>query len=182
MTRPAFVWVLADTHFYHNRLKELAGRPEGFERKILVNTKHLVTPIDTLVHLGDVIWYRYPMLKGILDTIECHTKVLVKGNHDRKTRDWFQRNGFNFVCDSFVLGEVIFSHAPMEQFPSGVCLNVHGHLHNATRVPREPWYQPGVRHALVALENTDYKPVRLDQLLLGVRRSRPVTVNGEEEE
>lgn len=163
--RPPKTWVISDTHFFHNSIccKELEARPPDFNEQIIKNLRHLVARQDILVHLGDVIFYKYPSLKGILDSIPGK-KVLTMGNHDKKTPSWYERNGFDFACDTFTHGDVLFSHHPIRDIPNWISTNVHGHLHANGRRPTGDWYHPGSTHRLFVLEH-HYKPIDLQEFL-----------------
>jgi len=165
MPRQPYIWLWPDTHLFHREIRALTGRPHNVDELMVKNAAHLVYPQDTLIHLGDVIFYQLPRLKEMLDRIKAQTKVLVMGNHDRKSRSWYQRNGFDFACDMLVIGDVLFSHKPTQIFPEGVYVNVHGHLHNTGHRMGGSWHKPYERHMLVSIEKSDFKPVRLDQLL-----------------
>lgn len=129
---------------------------------ILRNLRYLMAAQDVLIHLGDVIFYEYPKLKAMLDSVPG-TKMLVMGNHDRKAKGWYMRNGFAFAADMIVIDDVLLSHKP-QPLPPWIRLNVHGHWHNAThrREESESFYDPK-RHKLLAVEFTNYKPVRFDE-------------------
>lgn len=151
MPRPALTWVTTDTHFYHDAMWQKWGiRSHGFEREIVKWWKHYIRPYDTLIHLGDVIFCRYTELKSILDLVPCR-KILTMGNHDRKTKSWYSRNGFDFVCDGFRQDDWYFRHHP-EPGPPG-CRVMHGHLHE-----KEGYGYP---YYLVSLERLKYKPLNL---------------------
>lgn len=168
--RPAIDWLITDTHFYHEVLVEAGKRPAGFTDRILRNWKYVLAAQDRTIHLGDVIFYKYPQLQGLLGTIPGK-KVLVRGNHDRKTDHWYLRNGFDAVCDMLVLGDVLFSHKPVMVFPDGVTCNVHGHWHADNHRADEKnvaWYDPR-KHFKLALEETDYQPVQLQEFLAKCR-------------
>jgi calcineurin-like phosphoesterase family protein len=166
MPRPPIDWLITDTHFYHEATTkpEFCNRPKNFNDLILRNLRYLVAEQDTLYHLGDVIFYEYDKLKEMLDTVECARKFLIKGNHDRKSNGWWMRNGFDGVFDMVVVGDVLLSHKPQKMFPDGVRINVHGHFHNTDHRRLEPeynaWYDNS-RHRLLAIEHTEYKPVKL---------------------
>lgn len=167
MPRPSITWVITDTHFHHDNIITACNRPVNHSELIIANCKHLCAPQDLLIHLGDVIFYDYPNLKYMLDKIDCK-KVLVLGNHDRKSKNWYRNNGFEFVCDSFTYDDIIFSHKPLEVFPSGVTFNVHGHWHNLLDQPDEElnlpkWWSPKT-HYLLAIEHTNYKPIKLCEI------------------
>lgn len=164
MARASIDWLLPDTHFFHDKMVTDWGiRPHNYNDLIMKNLKRLVAPQDRMIHLGDVIFYKYDQLKPLLDSIPCK-KFLVMGNHDRKSRSWYMNNGFDFVADSFVVGDIIFSHKPIRSLPDGCRINIHGHFHNTNHRSHEPqyneWYDTKV-HRLVALEYTNYEPVNL---------------------
>jgi calcineurin-like phosphoesterase family protein len=164
MPRPVKTWVISDTHFHHDMLVRVGMRPADHAEKLLANCRRLVAAQDTLIHLGDVIFYHYPRLPDLLRPIPGR-KVLVMGNHDRKSRNWYQRNGFDFVCDALVLGKVYLTHKPVATLPPGCLVNVHGHLHD--RVP------PPFPHCrLVALELNGYMPVELSEVIGPLPESR----------
>jgi len=167
MPRPPKIWLTTDTHFNHNKMVETCGRPENFSELIILNLRKFVARQDVLVHLGDVIFYpKRGQLKAILDNIPGKSKVLTMGNHDRKTKSWYLSNGFDVVCQSIQIGDIILSHKPLFQFPDGARVNVHGHFHNTDHQRHEPrpWYSKG-RHRLLALEYTDYQPVELHEFV-----------------
>ena len=158
MPRPSIRWVISDTHFYHDAMVELCQRPVDFNERILKACRYVIAPQDLLIHLGDVIFYKYHTLKDLLDSIPCR-KVLTLGNHDRRGSGWYSRNGFDFVCDAFTLDDILFSHKPMPFDPQQIRLNIHGHLHNTDHRAKPDWYTD--RHHLISLEQTGYKPIDL---------------------
>ena len=143
-------------------MEELCGRPQNFGIRIQKNLATMVAPQDTLIHLGDVIFYNYPSLKGILDSIPGR-KILVRGNHDSKSNHWYMNNGFSYCADMIVQDNIIYSHRPTERLPSGVDYNIHGHFHNKTHRERPPWYDKNV-HLLFVLEH-HYKPIGLQEFM-----------------
>lgn len=164
MPRPAITWLITDTHFYHDRIKEpeFEGRPDDFNEQIVRNLRHLVADQDLLIHLGDVIFYRHTELKSILDSVKGR-KILTMGNHDRKSRSWYMRNGFDLAIDSFTIDGVLFSHKPTQILPDDVTINIHGHLHTKSR-HKPDWYDSRT-HKLLAIELTNYEPVKLSEFL-----------------
>lgn len=158
MARPALKWLITDTHLHHDFMVNEGLRPAGFEKMIIKAWRHLVAPQDITYHLGDVIFYQYPKLKEILDSVPG-TKILLMGNHDHKPPAWYMRNGFAFATEMIVDGDVLLSHKPVAELPSWVRLNVHGHLHDGHR--KYEFADTG-RHKLLACEIHGYKPVRFD--------------------
>ena len=151
-------WLITDTHYNHKRIIEKCERPEDYEAQINRNWCLLVKPTDTIIHLGDVIMYKNNLLKGILEKLPGR-KILVRGNHDAKSRSWYERNGFHYCCDALQLGSVLLTHKPCKVLPDGVRLNVHGHWHNRPKEPLSP------QHKLLSIERTNYKPVLMEQFV-----------------
>ncbi len=161
------IHVIADTHWNHPNIIKYCSRPDNYRELIIENWRRLVQPADTVIHLGDVIFNRRHELRGILESLPG-VKILVVGNHDKRTgtNDWFLRNGFNYVCKSHVLRDVLFTHKPVDlaEYP-GIRYNVHGHLHNDREaIKGYPFYDES-RHVLVSIEEFDYRPARLEELV-----------------
>jgi calcineurin-like phosphoesterase family protein len=132
------IWIIADTHFYHENIKRYQGRPDDFNEQIIRNWNKLVAYDDVVIHLGDVIFgldkeKRLPSLMASLPG----KKILCRGNHDPKQAEWYMEHGFDFACDYFVYKDIAFSHAPLTPLPPqtlvsdgrSVRWNIHGHLH-----------------------------------------------------
>jgi len=162
MPRASIYWLIADTHFFHDELIKNRYRPENYNELLIRNMCYLIAAQDVLVHLGDVIFYRYPELKGILDGIECRRKFLTMGNHDHKSPMWYMRHGFDGAFESLQIGDVLLSHRPQENWPDGVRVNVHGHWHTNDHRAHErmPWYDPE-KYRHLSAEETNYVPVNM---------------------
>lgn len=140
---------------------EHCGRPADFTDRTLKNLIRFLEPQDTLYHLGDIIFKWEKDLKFLLMCIPG-TKILVRGNHDKKSNGWYRRNGFAFVADAIVLGDVMLSHKPIETLPSGVRLNIHGHWHTIEESKIPEWYNRAT-HRLLSSEKSNYRPVKLQE-------------------
>lgn len=163
MPRPSIDWITSDWHLYHNRIIEWCNRPTDHVEQIVKRHKELIYPQDTMINLGDLIFYNHKMLKLIMMTIPGK-KVLVLGNHDKKTRNWYTRAGFDFVCDSFTIGSILFTHKPVDVLPPDIELNVHGHWHHTDKVHNDaPWWSPET-HFKVSLEESGYRPLNLQKI------------------
>lgn len=130
------IFFTSDTHFGHARIIELSNRPfrsvEHMNEEIVRRWNEVVTPRDTVFHLGDVA------LGPIRDSLEYIRRLngdirLVIGNHDRNFRlgkrsgglepeqwdDEYVSYGFNTVAEShnMVIGglhPVLLSHFPYD--------------------------------------------------------------------
>jgi len=48
------IFLTTDTHFGHDKLVELSGRPVDFSEKVFRNLQSTLQPHHTLIHLGDI--------------------------------------------------------------------------------------------------------------------------------
>lgn len=156
------------------------GRPSDFETYIQRGLK-VLTKNDTLIHLGDVAWHDIADAhERFIVPLPCR-KILVRGNHDRKSNNWYLKHGWDFVCRSFqdkYFGvNILFSHRPKST--AGCDLNIHGHFHNA--VSSVAWAEDNLstlksdKHRLFVLEH-HYKPVRLDKFIRGGVRLEHINI------
>lgn len=80
-------WFTSDTHFSHKNIINLgAGRPfkdiQHHNEMLVKNWNNVVSPTDTVFHLGDVALGPWPDGLSYVKRLNGH-KVLVPGNHDR---------------------------------------------------------------------------------------------------
>lgn len=160
-SKPNRTFIISDTHFNHENLVNRGIRPKGFEDLIMKNLQMLnLKPTDTLIHLGDFAWIKdYPRYYNL----PCK-KILVKGNHDRKSYSSYSNKRFDFCCESFsyfyMNKNILFSHKPLE-LNDMYDLNIHGHLHG------DLWHT-GIydnKHYLIALETNGYKAENLNNIV-----------------
>ena len=174
------IWIITDTHFGHEKMVEYCGRPKNHSELILENLK-VIQDGDTLIHLGDVCigddseWHE-KFHKGMIGV----TRIRLRGNHDKKSDNWYLNHGWHFVCEEMsnhYFGKYItFSHEPIPHIQN---TNIHGHFHNNLhRLLRKEFVTPdeearnmvalggmNSNHKLIAIEETNYKPVLLNSLL-----------------
>lgn len=132
------IWIISDTHFLHEKIKQYEGRPDDFNEVIIRNWNKKVSPGDLVIHLGDVIFgpNKAENLPPIMAQLNGK-KILCRGNHDEHDWLWYMEKGFDFVCDYFVYKNIAFSHAPLTPLPTQTQLkhstpvdfNIHGHFH-----------------------------------------------------
>jgi len=176
-------WIITDTHFGHRKMEEYCGRPADFESRILQGLKQ-IQPDDIVIHLGDFCigedakWHEFWN-----STLFANKRILVRGNHDKKSDAWYYSHGWHSVVYSFSMhfqGKYItFSHMPILGIQN---TNIHGHFHNNLYrllegkfindtekeindkdFPLEK-YNKNI-YKLLAIEDTNYKPVLLESLL-----------------
>ena len=153
------IYLIGDTHFYHKNIVKYCDRPENFNELIWENLCKLKKG-DILIHLGDICFGKDNEVHDRLSKYPFH-KILIKGNHDKKTNTWYLNHGWDSVYKEFIIelrGQfVVFTHAPVK-LESPITLNIHGHLHQ-----RFELVEPG--HRLFSLEANNYKPVNLTEFL-----------------
>ena len=163
------IYVISDTHFNHKeKMCELAGRPENYEEQIINNVRR-IPKYSLLICLGDVCigkdeWWN----RRLLSVSPCY-KILVKGNHDSKSNNWYTEIGWSFVCttfsDTFFGKNILFSHKPIKD--CGYDFNIHGHFHNTDHRTQEPELVviKNDKQILISLEQLQYKPINLEKLI-----------------
>src|SRR5277367_6740035 len=158
--RPNKNFLITDTHFNHQMLIDEGHRPANYQEQVIANWRKMVMAQDTVIHLGDVIFYRATELQEILKGLPGK-KILVRGNHDRESDGWYERAGFSFVAQAILIGGVYLTHAPQVTLPDGAILNVHGHLHAG----RHRGETTADHCKLFSLEVDGYAPVELDKFV-----------------
>ena len=154
------IYIISDTHFGHYNLIKNNIRPVDFEQRIMQNLYSLnLTEHDLLIHLGDFCWGE---LESSFLSLPCR-KVLVKGNHDKKSYSYYYNHGFDFCCETLGLfymnTRVVFSHKPLED---GLYdLNIHGHLHDGLI----PEYANNNKHYIISLELNGYRAESLNKIV-----------------
>jgi calcineurin-like phosphoesterase family protein len=156
-------------------MEEYCGRPEDFGGRILVELASCLKRGDILIHLGDISMGHDEDAHNSLNLIIPGgvTRILVRGNHDKKSNKWYLEQGWDFVCESFTdtyFGKkVLFSHTPA---PIGdYDINFHGHFHNSPSSRWEPEYVKNLskgKHKLLVLEDHYYKPWNLQEILKNI--------------
>lgn len=157
-------WIITDTHFNHERMKEF-GRPDDFEEKIASSLKRL-TEEDVLIHLGDVCIGKDEEVHNKYIIPIKSKKWLIAGNHDKKSYSWYLEHGWDFVSESVLFyfrgKKILFTHAPA---PDGnYDINIHGHLHDGEHRPE----YDGKKHEkqkLIALEKMGYRCFSIEEIL-----------------
>jgi len=124
------IWLISDTHFFHEKIDGYDDRPEGWVSKLSKQWELNVSKDDLVIHLGDVCIGKDSFVNNEMIGKLRGRKVLVKGNHDSKSYHWYMNNGWDFACRSFVWRNIIFTHEPLQELPQECVLNIHGHLHS----------------------------------------------------
>ena len=145
-------------------------------RVLIENWNNTVTDFDTVFHLGDVALTIESDMKELIPKLNGK-KILIRGNHDKKSKEFFRKVGFDFVLESIVKlnnEKLVLSHRPLEdiEIPDGY-INVHGHIHNKPLHKINPntnkmeypenLYSEKL-HINVSADVIDFKPISLNEL------------------
>lgn len=86
-------WVISDTHFNHDVAWMSASRPDGWQETLIENWARLVAPTDVVIHLGDLELGTASEMDAVAPRLPG-IKLLVPGNHDRRSVTRYRRWGF----------------------------------------------------------------------------------------
>lgn len=175
------IFVLSDNHFNHWNINNLCDR--GFKNVVHMNQSmidrwnQVVKPDDMVINVGDIVYTQGSSdeIANIISVLNGR-KILVIGNHDRKTYSWYINNGFDFVCESMTWNyngkKILFIHNPHEVEP--VDYNryhyvIHGHQHNHSPFIRR---NRGCLFINVSVEQIKYTPLSLMTLLNRIKQGQ----------
>lgn len=170
------IYIITDLHFNHKtEMIAYCRRPVNYEEIIIKGLKEIKKE-DVLICLGDIcIGNDLKVHKKYIKPLKCK-KILIKGNHDSKSDHWYMTHGWDVVCNTMTIkmyGKLIcFSHIPQYLRTSDngsdiYELNIHGHFHNVSKRSEEAEMiaRKHYRQMLLAIENTNYRPVSLKSLV-----------------
>lgn len=189
-------WVTSDSHFGHDNIVGFCHRPEDHEQVMIAEWRAHVPDDATVLHLGDLCYKSNGFFKHIVaKELTGGRKLLIKGNHDRNTRKFYNAAGFQmarpfkialnqfrdlapatradeaeglFLDDGWLT--VSFSHYPWNEAEEGLMPNghtrLHGHIHNSG-YSRDAFVPFIPNHINLSVEQTKYRPVNLGLLLRG---------------
>lgn len=157
----------SDQHFWHGKIIEKCSRPfrdwDHMNEELVRRYNEVVPEDGFVVWVGDTFFrQKRELVQPLLSSLHGQ-KVLVRGNHDRKSSSWFVRMGFDSVHDRLdALWEdahVVVQHHPELKAGGPV---IHGHTHSTSRVSWagvhvgvDAWdYRPATRQQVVELMKT----------------------------
>lgn len=165
---------VSDTHFGHANILTFRGddgeliRPfasvDYMDELMIERWNEVVRDGDLVYHLGDVGWNR-KVMRAVMPRLNG-TKRLILGNHDdihdHELLHYFQDVMLwkRFRDEGFLCSHVPLPNEQMFRSP----INVHGHIHER---PDPSW-----RHVNICVEQTDYRPLALEDVAATVRKRR----------
>lgn len=162
------IYFISDTHFSHNNIIKYCNRPfnnvNEMNEVLINNWNSVVTNNDIVYHLGDFCLANNEEIKNIFDKLNGK-KILIRGNHDRKSVKFYENIGFVVLTKPPIIMEeykLMLSHHPLQdsKILDGY-INIHGHIHNKDI---DKAYNKD-KHINISVEVTDFKPVILDEII-----------------
>jgi len=153
--RPPQTYVIADTHFFHDRIIKYQHRPKFWEDVIIRNWNNTVREEDTIIVAGDFAFGHRDEIKNVVGKLQGN-KILVLGNHDRFSKSFYKSVGFSFVCDRIDIGRFIITHKALQidEIPNNK-INIHGHIHNVSL---------GAKYYNASVDINNFVPVNLNNI------------------
>ena len=163
--------ITSDTHFFHKNIVKFCHRPVNFTEQIMTNLRNEITDNTILIHLGDISLTKEEQAHELfISTLKCK-KILVKGNHDDKSYQWYMEHGWDFACQAFqwnLFGKkIMFTHKPVA-WDGNWELNICGHLHSKSHRDEEWCLVTENNHYVISQEMNNYKPYNLQKLIEGL--------------
>lgn len=165
------VYLATDWHLY---VRDEKDKPKCHKRnifdKIIKNATETLTKDDVLIYLGDLcdgeMVNEKEEMKTILKAIPG-TKILVLGNNDLFPASYYKSCGFEYVVQSFVWSNVLFTHIPCKNDNQ---INIHGHIHGY-----KTYWIPYTNQVDVAAFNGREELVELNKVI-GAQKSYSKTI------
>ena len=123
------IYLLADPHFFHDKILEYCKRPfkdlEEMHKTLIDNFNRVVQPEDTVYWLGDVGFASPSKLKNILAQLKGK-HLLIRGNHDKHGNSTYYNIGFAAVLESaeIRIGQkrITMAHYPRRSLKDFLCV------------------------------------------------------------
>ena len=152
------IFVISDTHFYHEKIIKYCNRPfssvEEMNKTLIRNWNETVSGKDVVLHLGDFGLGEKGKIAEIISTLNGK-KILIMGNHDNWSESFYREAGFHTVSRFPILydGFYLMSHAPLILSETKPYFNFFGHIHNDSR------YVDTATSKCVSVERIGYRPL-----------------------
>ena len=162
------IYVTSDLHFDHANIIKYCNRPfkdvEEMNKTLIDNWNNIVQPDDTVICLGDFSLGNRENIITIGQKLNGH-KILILGNHDHGTKITYKEAGFEDIFGEQVIfkfdkyGTIQFSHHRVPDLET-YHINLYGHQHDKP--------EDDEHHRCVCVEQTDYKPILLEDAIKGL--------------
>lgn len=151
-------FIISDTHFNHENIIKYCNRPfksvAEMNKAMIKNWNETVSNKDVVIHLGDVALGNKEETKKIIQQLNGR-KILIKGNHDNWTDEFYRECGFEYVSKYPIVWNnfYLLSHEPLQLSETTPYFNFYGHVHNDEK------YVDSATTKCVCVERIGYRPI-----------------------
>jgi calcineurin-like phosphoesterase family protein len=161
------VWLTADTHFGHENIVRLCGRPfssvDEMNSTIVERWNDVVAENDDVYHLGDFA-YRCDPSRALEIALSLNgVKHLVPGGHDMGRSGRMLNGAFEVLpplttLNVYGIPIIVMCHYPLSSWwnRSRGSIMLHGHSHGKIPLKR--------RRVDVGVDSWEFRPVSLDEV------------------
>ena len=166
-------WITSDSHFYHFNIVKFNNsdgsplRPWDdyleMTEELISNWNEVVKEDDQIIHLGDIAFGGAERFHQLMPRLNGK-KVLVMGNHDTRTIPEYLMYFEDVRSLIEIPKKAVMSHVPLHESQlRRFGKSIHGHLHSSK--VRDSNGKTDDRYINVCVEQTNYYPIRLDDIL-----------------
>jgi len=149
------VYLMTDWHLWIRKEKGKSECHKHTNFDKIINNLKKIQPDDLLIYLGDLVDGEFEDKESLKNVIlpMNFKKILVIGNNDLFSPNFYKSCGFDYVVRSFVWHDTLFTHMPVKHENQ---INVHGHIHGY-----KTYWVPYNNHVDVAAFDGRIDPVEM---------------------
>jgi len=158
------IYFIGDTHFGHKEIIGYEQRPfttvEDMDNQLIYKWNSVVCDDDTVFMIGDFSFYDKKKTTEICSKLKGN-KILIMGNHDIESEQYYQECGFKNVYKYPIIleGFWMISHEPLYINKNMPYANIYGHVHS------NDIYVDYSKHSFCAcVERIDYTPISFEHI------------------
>lgn len=153
------VYLMTDWHLWIRKEKGKSECHKHTNFNRIINNLKKIQPDDLLIYLGDLVDGEFEDKESLKNVIlpMNFKKILVIGNNDLFSPNFYKSCGFDYVVRSFVWHDTLFTHMPVKHENQ---INVHGHIHGY-----KTYWVPYNKHVDVAAFDGRVDPVEMMKVI-----------------
>ena len=162
------IFLTSDTHFGHERIIELCGRPfqsvEEMDEVMVARWNRVVGPRDDVWHLGDFA-HRSVNMPRLFDRLNGRKKLVV-GNHDNDetaNAGWMEVSTLTEI--RLNKRKIVLCHYPLEEWNGFYRGSLHAHGHQHKKVRTSMFVEGLPRRSDVGVDANSFYPIAVDELI-----------------
>ena len=183
------LFVISDMHYGHKNIIEYCKRPfetvNEMNEIMRTNWNNTVGQNDVVINIGDLSANirtdnQQEELKKYLLSLNG-TKILLRGNHDHFSDDFYKQSGFRIVQDYMSIGKYFICHYPIyteskyskpvdtrmkKIFNNSECTEIiHGHTHNNQGNVIKSLWKDKIPRYNCSVEVINFTPIPFEDLI-----------------